>query len=319
MGKLKKRKKILWITLCVIAALFGFLKIYYAIGNHKFNNKINELKDNGQMNFQIESKIDHKIIEINGNTIHYFVSGNKEGETVVFLHPAFGDHTCFDRQIDCFSPNYRVITIDMSGHGLTGIGKSKDKISATSTHIAEILKAENQEKIHIAGVSLGSLLAQDFALKYPEQILSLTVLGGYCINKEQKEVAKAQGKEMFKWLFKMIFSMDAFRRYVASVSVTDELEQIRFYESAKHFTRRSFTVMSGLDRLIANRNVQRNFRLLILSGENDSELAIKAAKQWHEEEQTSKMFIIEKAGHCANMDNAERFNSILMDFITAKE
>ncbi len=315
---MKKRRKIVLTTLCIIAVLFGFLKIYYAIGNHKYENKINELKDNGQMNIQIESRIEHKIIENNGNTIHYFVSGNENGETIVFLHPAFGDHQCFDRQIDCFSSNFRVITVDMLGHGLTGIGKSKDKITATAMHITEILKAENRETAHIVGVSLGSLLAQDFALKYPEKVLSLTALGGYNINKEQKEVAEAQGKEIFKWLFKMIFSMDAFRRYTGSVSAMNESEQIRFYESAKHFTRKSFTVMSGLDKLIANRNVQRNFPLLILSGEKDSELALKMARQWHEEEQTSKMFIIENAGHCANMDNAEEFNNIVMSFITKK-
>jgi pimeloyl-ACP methyl ester carboxylesterase len=242
---MRKRKKIWLITLCIIAVLLEGLKIYYAIGNCKFDNKIKELKNSGKMDFQIESKIDHKTIENNGNTIHYFVSGNEEGETIVFLHPAFGDHKCFDKQIDYFSPNYRVITVDMLGHGLTGVGKSKDKITATAVHIAEILKTENCDKTHIVGVSVGSLLAQDFALKHPEKILSLTVLGGYNINKEQKEVAKSQGKEMFKWLFKMIFSMDAFRRYTGNVSAINELEQVRFYESAKHLTRKTFTVMSG--------------------------------------------------------------------------
>ncbi len=273
------------------------------------------LDDATDVNIQIERKIDHKTIENKGNTIHYFVSGNENGETIVFLHPAFGDHKCFDKQIDYFSPNFRVITVDMLGHGLTGVGKSKDKITTTSVHVAEILKAENRETTHIAGVSLGSLLAQDFALKYPEKVLSLTVLGGYNINKEQKEIAKAQGKEILKWLFKMIFSMDAFRRYTGRVSAINESEQIRFYENAKHFTRKSFIVMSDLGKLIANRNVKRDFPLLILSGEKDNELALKMAKQWHEEEQTSQMFIIENAGHCANMDNAEEFNKIVMNFI----
>jgi pimeloyl-ACP methyl ester carboxylesterase len=317
--KRRKRKKTILITLCVIAIILGFLKIYFATGNIKYNNKINELIDNGKMNVQIESKIEHKTIEYNGNTIHYFVSGNEEGETIVFLHPAFSDHRCFDKQIDYFSQDYRVITIDMSGHGLTGVGKSKDKITSTSTHIAEILKTENRDNTHLIGVSLGSLLAQDFALKYPAKVLSLTALGGYNINKEQKEVARAQRSEMFKWLFKIVFSMDAFRRYTANTSVIDELEQIRFYESAKHFTRKSFTVMSRLDRMAVNRSVQRNYPVLILAGEKDSELALKMAKQWHEEEPVnSKLFVIENAGHCANMDNAEDFNRIVMDFMNSR-
>ncbi len=37
---------------------------------------------------------------------------------------------------------------------------------------------ENIEKANLVGVSLGSLLVQDFALKYPEKTLSLTALGG---------------------------------------------------------------------------------------------------------------------------------------------
>ena len=80
--------------------------------------------------------------------------------------------------------------------------------------------------------------------------------------------------------------------------------------------RRSFTVMSGLGRLMANRNVERKWPLLILSGERDSELALKMAARWHEEEPGSELHIIENAGHCANMDNAEAFNDIVMKFIT---
>jgi pimeloyl-ACP methyl ester carboxylesterase len=272
------------------------------------------------MNFQIKRMVEHKTIENNGNTIHYFVSGNKEGETIVFLHPAFGDHKCFDKQVDFFSSNYRVITIDMLGHGLTGVGKSKDKIIATAVHISEILSAENRDKTHLVGVSLGALLAQDFALKYPEKILSLTGLGGYSINKEQKEIAKAQRSEMSKWLFKMIFSMNAFRRYVASVTVLDPAEQALFYESARLFTRKSLTSMSGLDSIIQERtDLQRKYPLLILVGENDVALAVKSAKQWHEDELDSEFYVIEQAGHCANMDNGLIFNNILMNFITNRK
>ena len=57
-----------------------------------------------KMTINITSKQLHKVVENNGNTIHYFISGNgnNNGETIVFLHPVFGDHRCFDRQIDYF-------------------------------------------------------------------------------------------------------------------------------------------------------------------------------------------------------------------------
>lgn len=306
------------IILSVAIFLIGVLKIYYSIENHRYSKEVEKLKETEELNFIINTVVENKVLEKKGYSVNYFVSGNRGGEAIVFLHPAFGDHWCFDKQIDYFSKAYCVITIDMLGHGLTGVGKSKDKISSTPIHISEILKQENIEKVHIVGVSLGSLLAQDFALKYPEKVSSLTALGGYNINKEQKEVVKSQRNEIFKWLFKMIFSMDAFRHYTATTTVINSIEQARFYESAKRFTRKSFVVMSGLDGLITNREVQRNYPLLILSGEKDVELALNLAKQWHKEDPDSKMYIIENAGHCANMDNSEKFNEILMDFITKK-
>jgi pimeloyl-ACP methyl ester carboxylesterase len=75
--------------------------------------------------------------------------------------------------------------------------------------------------------------------------------------------------------------------------------------------------MSGLDSIIKERqNIQRKYPLLILAGEKDLALAIKSAKQWHEDSPDSRFYLIENAGHCANMDNATRFNDILMEFVT---
>jgi len=118
----------------------------------------------------------------------------------------------------------------------------------------------------------------------------------------------------------MIFSMNAFRRYAASTTVSDPKEQTRFYESARLFTRKSFTVMSGLDDIIQERKgTQRKYPLLILAGEKDVKLAVKSAQQWHEDEPDSEFYVIEQAGHCANMDNAVKFNNILMKFITTRQ
>jgi hypothetical protein len=65
--------------------------------------------------------------------------------------------------------------------------------------------------------------------------------------------------------------MYAFCRYTAGVSLINEIEQVHFYESAKHFTRKSLSVMSGMAALIANREVERKFPLLILCGDKDTE------------------------------------------------
>lgn len=261
----------------------------------------------------------HKTISIQGTEIHYFSNDKQDAESILFLHPAFSDHSCFDNQIDFFAEHFNVITVDLLGHGLSSTGKSKDKIDQSAKHLNQILIKENIKKIHIVGVSMGSLLAQDFAVKFPLKILSVTALGGYDINHIYPEINKAQRKEMSKWLFKVLFSMDAFRRYAASVSVIKENEQANFYKSTKGFSRKSFMAMSGLGNIIAEReNNISSYPLLILSGEKDNELSLQAARKWNDNESKSKFCIIKDAGHCANMDNPMEFNKIVSDFVTKK-
>ena len=309
---MKKRRKML-IVLSSLTAIVAAVAIYFAAGNAKYRHKIDDLLC-AEGTPQVNAPVEKKLLSFHGSEIHYFVSGNRDGQAIVFLHPAFGDHACFDPQIDFFAPSYFVITIDMAGHGLTG--SQGGKISETPEHVAAILEAEKIDAAHIAGVSLGSLLAQDFSLKYPDKTLSVCALGGYDINREQPLVARAQRREMGKWLFRMIFSMDAFRRYTASVTVCDEAQQARFYLSARHFTRGSFRSMSGLDELIANRpGAGEGIPLFILVGENDNDLAKTAAAQWHDDRPDSDFHIIPGAGHCANMDNPVLFNELLLNFI----
>jgi len=264
----------------------------------------------------IQSKIEHKELKQHGYSIHYFCSGDSTKDLLIFLHPAFADHRCFDKQIDYFSKDFRVLTIDMLGHGLSKVNKAKDKIDATISHIDTILQLEGYDKAHIVGVSMGSLIAQFYGLKYPEKIISMTILGGYDINADNSEISKAQRSEQIKWVFKALFSMDSFRRYVANVSVAKPEEQVHFYEMSKMFTRKSFLIMSGLGKVLQKRaGIVSHYPLLIISGEKDIELAKKSSKKWHESEPESKYYLIKNSGHCANMDNPDVFNEIVMDFI----
>lgn len=266
------------------------------------------------------SVIEHKEFKQNGCSIHYYVAGDTSKELIVFLHPAFADHRCFDKQVDFFSKDYRVLTIDMIGHGLSRVNKSKDKLDATISHLDTILEIERKNNAHFIGVSVGSLIAQYYALMYPSKVLSLSILGGYDINADNKEVEKAQRSEQIKWIFKAIFSMNSFRKHVATVSVSLPDERMRFYEMACCFTRKSFMIMSGLSNVLKVRaNIKRDYPLLIMVGDNDIELSKRMSLNWYKSEPTCSFFLIKGAGHCANMDNSNDFNRYVFDFIKEKK
>jgi 3-oxoadipate enol-lactonase len=314
--KRNRKEKFLIVLSIIILFVLGF-KAYVEIDNVTYKSRIEKMN---LQNNQIESSIEHRTLKMDGYDIHYFVSGKENNELIVFLHPAFSDHRAFDLQVDYFSKNYRVITIDFIGHGLSKANKSKDKIDASSKHIEKILELEGFDKVHIVGVSMGSLIAQYFALQYPEKILSLTALGGYNINKENKEVAKAQNSSNFGLVFRAIFSMNSFRKKTAEITCHSENGQALFYKTASLYERKSFMVMQGLQNVIKDReNLITEYPTLILSGEFDIDLAKKMAKEWHSEIYNSEYFMIENAGHCANIDKPLEFNEILEEFFHKKK
>ncbi|XOU95010.1 MAG: alpha/beta fold hydrolase [Candidatus Kerfeldbacteria bacterium] len=268
------------------------------------------------MTVNITEHIEHKTLKQVDYEIHYYISGKKDKDLIVFLHPAFSDHRAFDQQIDFFSKDFRIITIDLIGHGLSKANKSKDKIDISEKHIDEIMKIEGFESTHLVGISMGSLIAQYFALKNPEKTKSLTILGGYNINKVDKEVAKAQRSYNLSLIFRAMFSMKSFRKMTAKNICKSEKAQALFYETTSHYKRKSFMVMSGLQNIIKDReNIKLQYQTLILVGEFNIELSKKIAKELPTEINNSKYFMIENAGHCANMDNPNKFNEFVNNFI----
>lgn len=264
----------------------------------------------------IGSIIEQKTIESSGSCIHYFTSGKNDSEAIILLHSAFSDHRIFNLQITPLASHYRVIAIDLLGHGLSVLGRSNEDIRATTKHISMILKTEGKTYAHLIGVSLGSLLAQDFALKHPEKTLSLTAVGGYSIQVEQCETARAQRIELFRSIFKLIFSMDAFRRHVAEISVINSAQRALFFRSAQLFSRKSFRVISPIYKLIGSHRSERLYApLLIVVGDEDLPLSHSLSKRWHLEVHGSQLLTISQAGHCANMDNPEQFNTALLSFL----
>ena len=98
--------------------------------------------------------------KLENTSIHYWINDNEVGSAIIFIHPAFANHTCFDKQLDYFR-DYRVITIDLIGHGKS-IGKGT--IEDTALYINQIMETEKIDKINLVGVSIGAVLVQDFAI-----------------------------------------------------------------------------------------------------------------------------------------------------------
>lgn len=311
-----KIKRIVMRTLFALLMLIAFTKVYFEVDNYYYESGLISMKKAQELDVEVQGEIEYKTLSLNGCEIHYSISKNKSEKSIVFLHPAFSDHTVFQEQFDYFSKDYTVIAIDLIGHGLSKANKSKDKIDASRDHIFKILELENIETTNLLGVSVGSLIAQHFALKYPEKVNSLTALGGYDINKENEEIAKSQKFLNIGLVIRALFSMRAFRKKTAMITCKSKRGQALFYQSTRHYTRSSFATMQGLQNVIKNREThEASYPILIMTGEFDIDLAKRMAESWHSELENSEYFMIEDAGHCANLDKPADFNRKVKDFL----
>ncbi len=109
---------------------------------------------------------------INGATLYYELVG--EGEPLVLVHAGIADSRMWDAQIEVFAQRYRVIRYDMRGFGRTSM------VEGPYSHhedLRGLLDFLDVRWAHLLGCSMGGATVLDFALRYPEKVGALVLVG----------------------------------------------------------------------------------------------------------------------------------------------
>lgn len=118
-------------------------------------------------------------VKVNEIEINYEVRG--EGDPIIFIHGSGASWKMWKPQIEQFSKKYKMIMIDMRGHGESSKHFPNDEYSMKV--IAEDLKmfldVLGINKTHIVGLSQGSVVAQLFAIEHSRYINRLVLSNGY--------------------------------------------------------------------------------------------------------------------------------------------
>lgn len=256
-----------------------------------------------------------KNMQLENSPVVYYISRCNSEKWLLFIHAAFVDHTMFQQQFHYFQDKYNLIAVDILGHGASIHARKGDSLLQMSNWLRDILLAEGIHTVNLIGVSLGSVLVQDFANHFPEMVQSLACFGGYDINHFDTNLQKQNGSAQMGMMFKAICSVKWFAKDNKKISAYTEQAQNAFYEMNLRFPKKSFLYLSTLNQMVnVHKSQPRTYPLLIGCGEHDIPMELEAVRMWKESEPDCQMVIVPDAGHCVNMDTPLEFNQILDDF-----
>jgi len=262
------------------------------------------------------------ILDKNGVKLAYYVYG--EGEpTLVFVVSWVWTAALWTPQVNYFSKNFKMVTIDMRGTGESDKPTDNYTLDLYADDLNSIIEELHDKNIVLVGESIGFSIAVKYVSKYPGKVSKLVLVSGspkfvatddYPYGSTQNEL------DLFWALFKESYSkgMRAFVEVVLFPEPgTDYLREWGFKMSQK--TTSEIALNSITNLFVADIRPllgKINIPTLILHGENDGSLRWENAKYTHENIPGSKMYIFKGKGHFPSVTAADEFNKILKEFIT---
>lgn len=113
------------------------------------------------------------LINFDGRKIYYDLTGPEDGPTVCFTHSLASDGGMWAEQMPgLINDGYRVLRLDMRGHGGSDPVDGDYTMEALADDVAAALDALSINKVQFIGLSIGGMIGQAFAIKYPEKLIS---------------------------------------------------------------------------------------------------------------------------------------------------
>ena len=246
--------------------------------------------------------------------LNYKINGKQNDEVILFIHGALVSQTMWDRQVDAFSQEYKVITFDLPEHGASLRRLENYTIEELAHQVKSLLGHLDVAKVHICGHSLGGMVAQQLAVLYPEMtdrlILAETAFG--TSNNLKEKSLSFVSKIFLKLMSKGMLIKLSIKNYGGMKEFTAEYVAA---EMDRYSARQMLRVMvaalaySGKDVL---RKIQSS-TLILVGAEN--KITHKQAREMAELIPHSKYEIISRAHHFLNLDNEAEFNRLVLEFL----
>ncbi len=134
-------------------------------------------RDPAELRAKYASKASQFITVEPGLAVHVRDEGKRDGPAVLLIHGSNSSLHTWEPWVARLGSTYRIISLDLTGHGLTGPHPRRDYRVETSVGIVDAVMTKlGVPKFAVAGNSMGGWISWNYALAHPEKVTALALL-----------------------------------------------------------------------------------------------------------------------------------------------
>ena len=257
--------------------------------------------------------------KVNGIDINYELEGDGP-ETIVLINGLADDLTTWFGQVPAFlEAGYRVLRFDNRGIGKSARPKGPYTTALMAQDAKALVDSLKINDFHLVGVSMGGMIAQEYALAYGGDLRSLSLCCTYAapgpfasrMFKVWQDMAPVMGvptvmRDVTLWAFTQDFFLTqeaTLKEFEAAMAALDQ--PVDVYLSQLH----AIQVHDTRDRL---KNIKAP--TMVLAGEDDILIPMNLSKELHSLI-PGAAFATAKGGHAFLWEFPEPFNNAVLRFI----
>ncbi len=255
-------------------------------------------------------------ITINGLRVNYEIAGS--GPSVTLSHSLACDLHMWDEQMAALTRKFTVLRYDTRGHGKSEAPAGAYTLAQLADDAHGLLNALGIKQTHWVGLSMGGMIGQTFALKYPGVFKSMVLADttsrypADAAGAWADRIQTAQSKGMAA-----VVDGTLARWFTEPYRQSNPPGVARVGASIKATPVAGFV---GCCHAIPQINLTHRLKeiicpTLVIVGEQDPGTPVAMAREIHEATPGSELVIIPAAAHLSNIEQADAFNAALLPFL----
>jgi 2-succinyl-6-hydroxy-2,4-cyclohexadiene-1-carboxylate synthase len=259
---------------------------------------------------------------MNIGDVDYHVEVKGQGEPLVLLHGFTGSGETWRNHVGDFSQNFRVVTIDLLGHGQTDSPADPDRyrIEHAASDLIAIFDRLELGQVHLLGYSMGARLALYTAVHHPVRIQTLTLESGSPgLEKPAERLARVEQDSRLADMLEND-GLEKFVLYWESLPMwKSQSEEIRAQLHAQRLQndpvglRNSLLGMgTGVQPSLWDDLHTLSMPVLLIAGELDAKFSDIARQM---QIPNAQRVIIPGAGHTPHVEQPVQFRHVVIDFL----